>query len=91
MKVVVMAKVNHNKNNELVAEMPFFTSWISTYVARRNVTTRTTGATILEMGLILSSHTISMMNCSKLIAIKAKFKTNRAPMMGVHGTCPCFV
>ena len=52
---------------------------------------RTAGATMLEMGLILSSHTISMMNCSKLIAIKTRFKINRAPMIGVHGTCPCFV
>ena len=60
------------------------------YVARRKVTTSTTGAMILEMGLILSSHTISMTNCIKLITIRAKLRANRAPMKDFQGMLPFF-
>ena len=61
------------------------------YVARRKVTTSTTGAMILEMGLDLSSHTISMTNCIKLITIRARFRANLAMMIGVQGTLPFFL
>ena len=86
-----MANVNHRKNNELDDEIPVFTSRISTNVAKKKVEMSTTGAIILEMGLILSRYTISMINCDKLIIIRARFKANRAPITGVHGTGPRLV